>query len=229
MTVNLPCLKILRWDPHWDQAPIPLDQSPLRLGRDPAQNDVTLPAGDRRISRQHLELIKEFGRWVLVDHSRNGVHVNGELVREDRHELQHGDHIAIGDSVELLFDDPNSTFVDQANQRIGEPASRQIGLYLDVETLTVWRNGLSLYVEWSPQEFALLRFLYQRCGQLCRYDEIIEAMWGSADPTYGRGHVHELVARVRRKLEPDPSQPVYLVTRSGYGYVLVGRPANPDR
>jgi DNA-binding response OmpR family regulator len=215
MAVHLPCLKILRWDSLGGQASIPLNRSPLRLGRDPTHNDVTLPAGDRRISRQHLELIEEFGRWVLVDHSRNGVHVNGELVRGTRRELEHGDHVVIGDSVELLFDDPGSTF------GVSESASRREGLYLDVEALKVWRDGLSLDVEWSPQEFALLRFLYRRRGQLCRYDEIIEAVWGRADPNYGRGHVHELVARVRRKLEPDPSQPVYLVTRPGHGYVLV--------
>jgi two-component system KDP operon response regulator KdpE len=84
----------------------------------------------------------------------------------------------------------------------------------------VWRDCIPLDVEWSPQEFALLHLLYQRRGQLCRYDEIIEAVWGSADLAYDRGHVHELVARVRRKLEPDPSQPTYLVTRPGHGYVL---------
>jgi hypothetical protein len=216
MTSNLPRLKILRWDIIQGRPPIPLEQSPLRLGRDPAQNDVALPAGDRRISRQHLELVQEFGRWVLVDHSRNGVQVNGQLVRASRRELQHGDRIAIGDSVELLYDDPSSTFA-AAQQPSAPPSS---ALYLDLETLTVWRDGLALDAQWSPQEFALLRFLYQRRGQLCRYDEIIAAVWSATDPTYGRGHVHELVARVRRKLEPDPSQARYLITRPGHGYVL---------
>jgi hypothetical protein len=69
----------------------------------------TAPSGDQRISRQHLHLVEEFGRWVLVDHSRNGVYDNDELVRGNRRELQHGDHITIGDSVELVFDDPNTT------------------------------------------------------------------------------------------------------------------------
>jgi two-component system KDP operon response regulator KdpE len=33
-----------------------------------------------------------------------------------------------------------------------------------------------------------------------------------------------LVSQVRRKLEPDPAHPVYLVTRPGLGYVLVASP-----
>jgi DNA-binding winged helix-turn-helix (wHTH) protein len=221
MTANFPRLQVLRGGLTGGQSAILLDQTPLRLGRDPAQNDVALPMGDRRISRQHLELIEEFGRWVLVDHSRNGVYVNDQLVRGERRELQHGDRILIGDSVELVYDDPHSTFA--AGQ--SPPHTSTTALRLDLKTLSVWRDGLALNVEWSPQEFVLLRFLYQRQGQLCRYDEIIQAVWGGAEPTYGREHVHELVARVRRKLEPDPAQPLYLVTRPRHGYVLV---ADPD-
>ncbi len=205
------------------QTSILLDRISLRLGRDPTQSDVALPASDQRISRQHLELVEEFGRWVLIDHSRNGVYVNGELVKGTRRELQHGDRIIIGDSVELLFDDPDSTFATAP----ASPSPIQPGLHLAPDTLTVWRDGLHLDVEWSPQEFALLHFLYRRRGQLCRYAEIIQAVWGSADLAYDRGHVHELVARVRRKLEPNPSQPVYLVTRPGHGYVLVIPDSSP--
>ncbi|MBN2394286.1 MAG: winged helix-turn-helix domain-containing protein [Anaerolineae bacterium] len=205
-------LIVVRGDLNCDK--IPLDHTPLRLGRDSAQNDVALPASDKRISRQHLEVIEEFGRWVLVDHSRNGVLVNDVLLCNDRHALQHGDRIGIGASVELRFDDPNSTSAMM-------PPLQTEGVVLDAETLAVWRDGVYIDVEWSPQEFALLRFLDQRRGHLCTYDEIVAAIWGSADPTYGRGHVHELVARVRRKLEPDPAQPIYLMTRPGHGYLLV--------
>ncbi len=190
-----------------------LEHTPLRLGRDPAQNDVALPSSDKRISRQHLEVINEFGRWVLVDHSRNGVIVNDALLVNARHALQHGDRILIGDSVELHFDDPNSTSATTL------PAQTK-GIVLDSATLTVWRDGETIPVAWSPQEFALLHCLDQQRGHLYTHDEIIVAVWGSADPTYGRGHVHELVARVRRKLEPDPAQPIYLMTRPGHGYFL---------
>ena len=61
---------------------------------------------------------------------------------------------------------------------------------------------------WHPPEertmglkFALLHFLYPRRGQLCPYDEIIEAVWGSTDPTHGREHVHELGMLYLRRAE----------------------------
>ncbi len=225
MSENLTRLKVLRGLAK--QTDILLDKTSVRLGRDPSQNDIVLPAGDKRISRQHMELAQEFGRWVLVDHSRNGVYVNGELVRQSRRELQHGDRIAIGDSVELAFDDPNSTFAaEEAGRRLGEPASHlkegiRPGMHIDLEAMLVYRGDLVLDVEWSPQEFALLRCLYQKRGQVCGHVEIITAVWGDAGLSYGREHVHELVARVRRKLEIDPAKPIYLLTRPGCGYVFV--------
>jgi DNA-binding winged helix-turn-helix (wHTH) protein len=219
MTANLPRLKALRGEFVGGRTSIILNRTPLRLGRDPTQNDFTFPARDRSISRQHLELIKESNRWVLVDHSRHGVYVNGELV-DDRCELRHGDRITVGHSIELLFDD--SQAIAAAEQG---PVTPHISQHLDPETLIVWRDGLLLDIKWSAEEFALLRFLYQRHGRLCRYDELIEAVWGRrSDPPRGRKHVQTLVSQVRRKLEPDPAHPVYLVTRPGLGYVLVASP-----
>jgi pSer/pThr/pTyr-binding forkhead associated (FHA) protein len=197
-----------------------LDRASLRLGRDPAQNDFALPARDRSISRQHLDLVREDDAWVLVDHSTHGVFVNGVLIKGERCELRHGDRIAIGQSIELLFDAPPPA--DTApRQSLSQPPISQ---HLDPETLIVWRDGLLLDIKWSPEEFALLRLLYQRHGQLCRYEEIIEAVWGSDKSRRKRKHVQELVSQVRKKLEPDPAHPVYLVTRPGLGYVLVASP-----
>lgn len=221
---SFPRLQVLRGE--LDQVTILLDRSPLRLGRDRAQNDVILPLGDQRISRQHCELVQEFGRWVLVDHSRNGVLVNVGLVQNDRLELQHGDRLQIGDSVELLFDDPNSTYASGAPvvapPTPAQPPAR--GLHLDLPRLTVWRDGRQLAVKWSPQELALLRFLFQHPDQVCRHSDIVAAVWGAEATLYGREHVQELVARVRRKLEPDSANPIYLLTRPGLGYLLIPVP-----
>jgi pSer/pThr/pTyr-binding forkhead associated (FHA) protein len=132
------------------QTSIVLSQTSLRLGRDPTQNNVALPSNDQRISRQHLELVEEFGRWVLIDHSRNGVNVNDELVKGTRRELEHGDRITIGDSVELLFDDPDSTFTaGQASPPPTQPPSAYwhkslYGYTLSALPLYVHLNGLPI-------------------------------------------------------------------------------------
>jgi hypothetical protein len=221
MIFNLPRLIPLRG--NLGQTAIPLNKSPLRLGRDPAQNDIALPDDDKRISRQHLELVAEYGRWVLIDHSRNGVLVNGAIVKQEHCELQHGDHLAIGDSVEFRFDDPNSTFAADPSFTLAE-LPPPTGLYLDPDRMLVWRDGSLLEAKWSPQELALLLCLYDHRGQICRYAEIVAAVWG-ADSAYGREHVHELIARLRHKLEPDPAHSRYLVSQPGHGYILLTHPA----
>ncbi len=216
---NVPRLKALRGEFVGGRTSILLDRASLRIGRDPTQNDVALPARDRSISRQHLELVKEGDNWVLVDCSTHGVYVNGALIKGERCLLQHGDRIVVGQSVELLFDAPQHT---PQRQRPSKAPTTQ---HLDPETLIVWRDGLLLDIKWSQPEFELLRLLYQRHGQVCRYDEIIEAVWGSdPKPQRKRKHVQELVSQVRKKLEPDPAHPVYLVTRPGLGYVLAASP-----
>jgi DNA-binding winged helix-turn-helix (wHTH) protein len=218
---NVPRLKALRGEFVGGRTSILLDRASLRLGRDPAQNDVALPARDSSISRQHMELIREGDTWVLVDHSTHGVYVNGALIKGERCELQNGDRITVGQSVELLFDAPQPASIVRERQSPRSPISQ----HLDPETLIVWRDGLLLDIKWSQPEFELLRLLYQRHGQLCRYDEIIEAVWGSdPKPQRKRKHVQDLISQVRKKLEPDPAHPVYLVTRPGLGYVLVASP-----
>lgn len=223
MAAKFPRLKALRGQFVGGRTSILLNRTPLRLGRDPAQNDVALPARDRSISRQHLELIQEADRWVLVDHSRHGVYVNDELVQRGRRELQHGDRIAIGDSMELLFDDSRRALAAE-RPSVDQDTKQFVKQHLDPETMIVWRDGLLLDIRWSVEEFALLRFLYQRHGQLCRYDEIIKAVWGDAAAEHSYDDMRDLVAQVRRKLEPDPAHPAYLVTRPGLGYVLVAAP-----
>jgi pSer/pThr/pTyr-binding forkhead associated (FHA) protein len=131
------CLRVVRGQIGQPTILLEPYRIPLRLGRDPAENDIALPSSDQRISRQHLELVEEFGRWVLVDHSRNGVYVNDELVRGRRRELQHGERIVVVNSVEFLFDDPDSTFPGEPR-----PSSCVLGF---IEAFTVkpkGRNGV---------------------------------------------------------------------------------------
>jgi two-component system KDP operon response regulator KdpE len=57
----------------------------------------------------------------------------------------------------------------------------------------------------------------QHAGDVCEYDSVITAVWGNMRD---KDSLHELIYRVRRKIEPNPSQPRYLVIRSGIGVVL---------
>ena len=75
-------------------------------------------------------------------------------------------------------------------------------------------------VKLSPHEFDLLRVLAQNEGKLLTHRALLSEVWG---PSYqSEAHyLHVYVSNLRRKLEPDPASPRYLLTEPGAGYRLV--------
>ncbi len=199
----------------------------VRIGRgvlDP--QDIPLPPDDVHASREHARLIFEEGNWYLEDQSRNGTLINNQVLRRNRCQLKTGDRIKIGDSFDMTFRFLGDT--TQSDDTI-EPASRtvftsnpnespatQVGLWIS-PSAAVWRDGERLPVFLSRTEYRLLKHLLQNQGDVCEYESVINAVWGE---TRDKDSLHELIYRVRRKIEPNPSQPRYLVIRSGIGVVL---------
>ena len=72
-------------------------------------------------------------------------------------------------------------------------------------------------IELTAREFALLRVLVEHPRQVFSRDRLFELVWGSFGD---RSTVAVYVARLRQKLEPDPSKPRYIVTVWGAGYRL---------
>jgi len=72
-------------------------------------------------------------------------------------------------------------------------------------------------IELTAREFALLRVLVEHPRQVFSRDRLFELVWGSFGD---RSAVAVYVARLRQKLEPDPSKPRYIVTVWGAGYRL---------
>jgi len=72
----------------------------------------------------------------------------------------------------------------------------------------------------TPNEFELLRYLAQNEGKLLTHPMILREVWG---PRYGSEshYLHVYVSQLRRKIEPDPARPRYLLTEPGAGYRLV--------
>ena len=72
----------------------------------------------------------------------------------------------------------------------------------------------------TPHEFRILRFLVVNEGKLLTHRAILREVWG---PAYGdeSNYLHVYVSQLRRKLEPDPAKPRYLLTEAGAGYRLV--------
>lgn len=92
-------------------------------------------------------------------------------------------------------------------------------LEIDIARHEISRGGAAVGL--SPREFALLAFLAKNRGHVCSRDQIMEKVWGN-DYAGSARTVDVHVVSLRRKLEDDPSNPLYLLTVRGFGYKLEG-------
>lgn len=71
----------------------------------------------------------------------------------------------------------------------------------------------------TDREFAVLRRLADRIGSAVTRDELLSVVWGYENVPLTRT-VDNLIARLRRKVEPDPHHPRFIRTAHGDGYRL---------
>src|SRR5204863_8129810 len=71
----------------------------------------------------------------------------------------------------------------------------------------------------TPTEYQILANLASHPGLVLTQQQLLERVWGAEYAT-DRHLLHVNIARVRRKIEPEPDNPHYLLTRSGVGYYL---------
>jgi DNA-binding response OmpR family regulator len=75
----------------------------------------------------------------------------------------------------------------------------------------------------TPIEYRILAYLAQNTGRFVTQNLLLEHVWGSE--YVGESHMLQVnVNRLRRKLEPDPSHPRYILTKAGVGYYLAAQP-----
>ncbi|MGH8990526.1 MAG: response regulator [Acidimicrobiia bacterium] len=78
-------------------------------------------------------------------------------------------------------------------------------------------------VRLTPTEWHLLEVLVRHAGKLVGHRQLLQEVWG---PQYGveTNYLRVHVANLRRKLEPDPGRPRYLLTEAGMGHRFVAGP-----
>ncbi len=98
--------------------------------------------------------------------------------------------------------------------------SRQAGDLLLEPGNRVVRIAQGEPISLTPLEGKLIDFLVVNAGKNLPYDSIIDHVWG---PQRGdRDMLRQLVHRLRRKIETDPANPLYIQTIPGLGYRLIG-------
>ena len=72
-------------------------------------------------------------------------------------------------------------------------------------------------IELTNYEFEILYLLARHPGQVFSKEQIYNQVW--KEPYYrAEDNVMSLIRRIRKKIEPDPSKPIYVLTVWGIGY-----------
>jgi two-component system KDP operon response regulator KdpE len=106
-----------------------------------------------------------------------------------------------------------------ATQPVGEPIFEVGDLRMDLARRQVTISGDEVAL--TPTEYDLLRILVQHAGKMLTHHQLLRQVWG----TGYEAEIHLLqvnISNLRRKIEPDPSRPSYILTEIGVGYRLRG-------
>ncbi len=106
-------------------------------------------------------------------------------------------------------------------QSTGAPDSElfEVGdLVVDLHARTVTVNGSPVHL--TPTEYRIIAVLVRNAGRVVTHQMLLSEVWGPARSTETQ-YLRVFMANLRRKLEPDPARPRYLLTEVGVGYRLL--------
>lgn len=92
----------------------------------------------------------------------------------------------------------------------------QVGdLRIDLAARTVTLAGEPVHP--TPLEYKLLVLLMTNAGKVLTHRQLLRDVWGPHD-VHENHYLRVFVATLRRKVEPDPTRPRYILTEQGVGY-----------
>lgn len=167
----------------------------------------------KTISRLHFKLVYlEDSGYAIVDlFSTNGTRVNDRSLQPGVPRfLRNGDYITLANSEEYVIsvvtDVTSATeiFADMQPFGVSEATSREeVGLrYIHgLDQFVV--DGVPVpHAHLSPMEHSLLRFLYNRAGRICSYDELATQVWGyKRYDKIENNTIAKTVSNLRKKLD----------------------------
>jgi len=98
-----------------------------------------------------------------------------------------------------------------------EPVFKTGNLVVDLGKREVLVRGQAVLL--TPTEYDLLRTFVKHAGKVLTHDQLLRAVWGTAYES--ETHMLQVnISNLRRKIEPDPIRPKYIITEPGVGYRL---------
>ena len=104
-----------------------------------------------------------------------------------------------------------------AHQPPEEPVFEVGDLRVDWVRRQVMISGNAIVL--TPTEYDLLRVLAQHAGKVLTHRQLLRQVWGT-DYELETHLLQVNISNLRRKIEPDPSRPSYIITEVGVGYRL---------
>jgi two-component system KDP operon response regulator KdpE len=98
-----------------------------------------------------------------------------------------------------------------------QPVFRVGGLEVDRAHRIVRVEGAE--VRLSPKQYRLLQLLVSHAGKVVTHRQLLSEVWGAAHRDEIQ-YLRVFVRKLRRRIEPDPARPRYLLTELGVGYRL---------
>jgi two-component system KDP operon response regulator KdpE len=94
-------------------------------------------------------------------------------------------------------------------------------LMIDFDRRRVHRGEVEIRL--TPKEFELLTLLLTNAGRVLTHKSILKAIWGPHGVDQPE-HLRVLMGQLRKKIEPDPAHPRYLLTEPWVGYRFADEP-----
>jgi len=103
------------------------------------------------------------------------------------------------------------------SQKAGDPVFTCGDLKVDLAHRLITLSGND--VQLTPTEYDLLRVLVTHAGSVMTHRHLLHEVWG---PEYGEElhMLHVNISNLRRKIEPQPARPQFIITEPGVGYRL---------
>jgi len=98
-----------------------------------------------------------------------------------------------------------------------EPLFTRGDLTVDLARRLVTVTGRE--VQLTPNEYDILRVLVAHAGKVLTHRHLLREVWGEAYETEFH-MLHVNISNLRRKIEPDPTSPQFVITEPGVGYRL---------
>lgn len=112
----------------------------------------------------------------------------------------------------------DSLMVELGEEEIQVPVHHIIccgELSIDLKLRRVVRDGKEILL--TPKEFDILYFLARNRGEVFTKEQIYQAVWES-DYLLDDSNIMAFIRKLRKKIEPNPDSPEYILTIWGIGY-----------